>query len=126
MTSRNAAIADAVVPFAPKLNGKPETADTLEKAGHLILEMVGKAANAAEASYQQAVETSRKLSGQLRAAEDRIRELEVEVRRHQDRADRAEKWLYQISVEIEQKFRSIDDRRPSQSPVPQAVSGQKR
>ena len=58
MTSRNAAIADAVVPFAPKLNGKPETADTLEKAGHLILEMVGKAANAAEASYQQAVETS--------------------------------------------------------------------
>ena len=126
MTSRNAAIADAVVPFAPKLNGKPETADTLEKAGHLILEMVGKAANAAEASYQQAVETSCKLSGQLRAAEDRIQELEVEVRRHQDRADRAEKWLYQISVEIEQKFRSIDDRRPSQSPVPQAVSGQKR
>ena len=26
----------------------------------------------------------------------------MEVRRHQDRADRAEKWLYQISVEIEQ------------------------
>ena len=126
MSSRNAAIADAVVPFAPKLNGKPETADTLEKAGHLILEMVGKAANAAEASYQQAVETSRKISGQLRGAEDRIQELEVEVRRHQDRADRAEKWLYQISVEIEQKFRGIDDRRPSQPPVSQAVSGQKR
>ena len=52
------------------------------------------------AAYQQAVETSRKLSGQLRAAEGRIRELEVEIRRHQDRADRAEKWLYQISVEI--------------------------
>ena len=126
MSSRNAAIADAVVPFAPKLNGKPETADTLEKAGHLILEMVGKAANAAEASYQQAVETSRKLSGQLRGAEDRIQELEVEVRRHQDRADRAEKWLYQISVEIEQKFLGRDDRRPSQPPAPQVVSGQHR
>jgi len=104
MNSRNAAVPDAVVRFAPKPNGRAETGDTLEKAGHLILEMVDKAANAAEASYQQAVETSRKLSGQLRGAEDRIRELEAEVRRHQDRADRAEKWLYQISVEIEQKL----------------------
>jgi chromosome segregation ATPase len=104
MSSRNAAVPDAVVRFAPKPNGKAETGDTLEKAGHLILEMVDKAANAAEASYQQAVETSRKLSGQLRGAEDRIRELEAEVRRHQDRADRAEKWLYQISLEIEQKL----------------------
>jgi hypothetical protein len=33
-----------------------------------------------------------------------MRELEAKVRHHQDRADRAEKWLYQISVEIEQKF----------------------
>jgi hypothetical protein len=41
-------------------------------------------------------------------------------------ADRAEKWLYQISVEIEQKFRGIDDRHPSQPPVPQVFSGQKR
>jgi hypothetical protein len=126
VSSRNAAVPDAVVPFAPKVNGRPETGDTLEKAGHLILEMIGKAANTAEANYQQAVETSRKLSGQLRAAEDRIRELEVEIRRHQDRADRAEKWLYQISVEIEQKFRGSDDRRPSQQPPPPAVSGQKR
>jgi hypothetical protein len=72
MSSRNAAIADAVVPFAPKLNGKPETGDALEKAGRLILEMVGKAATAADQNYQQAVETSRKQSGQLRGAEDRI------------------------------------------------------
>jgi hypothetical protein len=125
MSSRNAAVPDAVV-LAPKVNGRPETGDTLEKAGHLILEIIGKAANAAEANYQQAVETSRKLSGQLRAAEDRIRELEVEVLRHQDRADRAEKWLYQISVEIEQKFRGSDDRRPLQQPPPPAVSGQYR
>jgi hypothetical protein len=126
MSSRNATVPDAVVPFAPKVKGRPETGDTLEKAGHLILEMIGKAANTAEANYQAAVETSRKLSGQLRAAEDRIRELEVEIRRHQDRADRAEKWLYQISVEIEQKFRGSDDRRPLQQPPPPAVSGQNR
>ncbi len=34
---------------------------------------------------------------------------------HQDRADRAEKWLYQISVEIEQKFFGRDENRPSQN-----------
>jgi hypothetical protein len=49
----------------------------------------------------------------------------LEVRRHQDRADRAEKWLYQISVEIEQKFLGKDDRRPSRPPAPQPGSGQK-
>ena len=114
MSSGNTAV---VAPFAPKVKGRPETGDALEKAGYLILEMIGKAANNAEANYQQAVETSRKLSGQLRAAEDRIRELEVEIRRHQDRADRAEKWLYQISVEIEQKFFGRDEDNAQPPPV---------
>ena len=101
MSDRGARATGSVVALEPKSNVRPEAGDPLEKAGHLILEMIGKAASAAEVNYQQVVETSRKLSGQLRGAEDRIRELEVEVRRHQDRADRAEKWLYQISVEIE-------------------------
>jgi chromosome segregation ATPase len=112
MSSRNAAVPDAVVPFAPKLNGKAETGDTLEKAGHLILEMVGKAANAAEANYQHAVDSNRKLSGQLRAAEDRIRELEAKVRHHEDRADRAEKWLHHVAIEIEEKFFGRDKAAP--------------
>ena len=56
----------------------------------------------------------------------RARLHEAQVRHHQDRADRAEKWLYQISVEIEQNFFGRDDSRPSQPPPPQAVSGQKR
>jgi hypothetical protein len=126
MDNRNAAVSNAIIPLAPKLNGNPDAGDTLEKAGHLILEMIGKAANAAEAGYQQAVESNRKLSGQLRGAEDRMRELEVEVRHHQDRSDRAEKWLYQISVEIEQQFLGTADRRPTQPSAPQVVSGQKR
>jgi hypothetical protein len=29
---------------------------------------------------------------------------DLHVRHHETRADRAEKWLYQISVEIEEKF----------------------
>jgi hypothetical protein len=104
MSNRNAAVADAVVPFAPKLNRRSETGDTLDRAGQAILGLLNKAASAAEANCQQAVEMANKLSGQVRAAEGRIRELEAQVRHHQDRADRAEKWLYQISVEVEQNF----------------------
>jgi predicted nucleic acid-binding Zn-ribbon protein len=90
------------------------------------LGLLNKAASAAEANCQQAVEMANKLSGQVRAAEGRIRELEAQVRHHQDRADRAEKWLYQISVEIEQNFFGRGDSRPLQPSPPQAVSGQKR
>jgi hypothetical protein len=52
---------------------------------------------------QTAFETSDDLS-QLRAAEERIRELEAKVRLLEDKADRAERWVYIIWVEIEQKF----------------------
>jgi len=76
----------------------------LDRAGQAILGSLHRAASAAEANYQQAVEMNRKLSAQLRAAEDRIRDLENKAQYHEYKADRAEKWLYQISVEIEQKF----------------------
>jgi hypothetical protein len=122
MSNRNAAVADAVVPFAPKLNRRSETDDTLDRAGQAILGLLSRAASAAEANCQQAVDMANKLSGQVRAAEGRIRELEAKVRHH--RADRAEKWLYQISVEIEQNFFGTGDSRPLQPPPPQAVSGQ--
>ncbi len=105
MSSNNGAgVAKAVVPFAPKSNAKSEAGDELDKAGQAILGALHRAAGAAEANYQQAVATANKLSDQLRAAEDRIRHLEGKVRHHEGRADRAEKWLYQISMEIEQKF----------------------
>ena len=106
----------AVIPLAPKLNARSDPNDPLEKAGHLILDMVGQAASIAEANYQQAVEMSCKLSAQLRGAEDRIRELEAKVRQQEDRADRAERWLHQVSVEIEQKFFGREDSRPLQPP----------
>ena len=50
----------------------------------------------------------------LRAAEQRIRELEANVRYFEDRADRAERWVYKIWVEIEQKFFGGDAVRFSQ------------
>jgi hypothetical protein len=97
----SAPVADAVVPFAPKSNA---SGDQLDRAGKAILGLLNRAASAAEANYQQAVEMANKLSAQVRTAEGRMRELEAKVRYHEDKADRAEKWLYQISVEIEQKF----------------------
>jgi hypothetical protein len=120
MSDRSAPV--AVVPFAPKSN---PSGDQLDRAGNAILGLLNRAASAAEANYQQAVEMANKLSAQVRAAEGRMRELEAKVRHHQDRADRAEKWLYQISVEIEQKFFGRDNNRASQPPPPQAVTVQK-
>jgi len=104
MADRDSGVTQAVVPFAPKSNARSDANDPLEKAGHLILDMVRQAAGNAQASYQQAVETSRKLAAQLRGAEDRMKELEAKLRHQEDRADRAEKWLHHISVEIEGQF----------------------
>ena len=120
MSDRGSGPAEAVIPLAPKLNARSDPNDPLDKAGHLILDMVGQAASIAEANYQQAVEVSRNLSAQLRGAEDRIRELEATIRQHAERADRAERWLHQVSVEIEQKFFAREKDRPSQPPPPQA------
>ena len=119
-------MAGSVVSLEPKANVRPEASDQLDKAGQAILGLLNRAATAAETNYQQAVEITHNLSAQLRAAEDRIRDLETKVRYHQDRADRAERWLYQISVEIEQNFLGRANDRSSQPPPPQAVSGQKR
>ena len=121
MSDRGSGPTEAVIPLAPKLNARSDPNDPLDKAGHLILDMVGQAASLAEANYQQAAEISRKLSAQLRGAEDRIRELEAKVRQQEERADRAERWLHQVSVEIEQKFFGKEDNRPLQPPSPQAA-----
>jgi uncharacterized protein YlxW (UPF0749 family) len=62
-------------------------------------------------------ETTEDLSAKLRAAEQRVKELEAKVRHYEDRADRAERWVYKIWVEIEQKFFGGDAVRFSQSPA---------
>ena len=47
---------------------------------------------------------AQKLSHQLRAAEDRIAELEAEVNIYREKADRAEQWLHRVYTEIEDRF----------------------
>jgi hypothetical protein len=87
MSDRSSGAAQTVVPLAPKSNGKLEAGDPLDAAGQAILGMLHRAADAAEANYQQTLKMAEKLSGQFRAAENQIRELEAKVRHHQDRAD---------------------------------------
>ena len=102
------------------------SADVLDRAGNAILELVTRAAGTAQADLQEAREAAERLAlqlqasrDQLRAAHDEINALKADVRHHRDRADRAEKWLHQISSEIEQKFLGADDRRPVFRGAPQ-------
>jgi len=96
---------DTVIPFGTT-GAAPVTdiADLLDSAGNTILGMLGRASEMAAEKSKQALDAVRKLSIQLQAAEARIKGLEADVRHHETRADRAEKWLYHISVEIEEKF----------------------
>ena len=121
MSDRGAGATEAVVKFAPKPNAKPEAGDPLDRAAQAILRLIHRAAADAEANHRQALETTHQLSAQLRAAEDRIRELEAHARHNEERAEQAERWLYQISVEIEQKFFGRTEARPSQPPPPEAL-----
>jgi hypothetical protein len=90
---------NSVVPFAPMDKG-----DGLDKAGESILKLLHKAAGVAEKNSQQALDVTQKLSHQLCAAEQRITDLEAEVERHRDRAERAEQWLHKVYTEIEDRF----------------------
>ena len=96
---------DSVIPFAPApKNGAPPSADQLDEAGQTILGLLHKAAGVAESNSQRALELAQKFSHQLRAAENRIVELEAEVANYQDKADRAEQWLHKVYTEIEDRF----------------------
>jgi hypothetical protein len=85
--------------------------DQLDKAGQSILHLLHRAADVAEENSRHALDMAQKLSHQLRAAEDRIAELEAEVAAYQDRAERAEQWLHKIYAVIEDRFLRDDQTR---------------
>jgi hypothetical protein len=101
---------DSVIPFAPAArSASADGVDQLDKAGQTILGLLHKAAGVAEANSQHALDMAQKISHQLRAAEDRIAELEAEVGMYQEKADRAEQWLHRVYTEIEDRFLRQDD-----------------
>ena len=119
--------ADIEAPVSDALETKNicSEAEIVDRAGSAILGLVGRAADAAAADLKEAREAAEKLADQLRAAHEQLRaahdqlraahdqvnDLKSDVRHYQDRADRAEKWLHQISSEIEQKFLGADNSR---------------
>ena len=78
--------------------------DQLEFLGQAILSLLHTAAGEAETVSRQALEKAQRLSRQLQAAQDRIAELEAEVRLFREKAERAEGWLSKISTEIEDRL----------------------
>jgi hypothetical protein len=96
---------EAVIPFAPVAkSAAPNDVDQLDTAGRTILSLLHKAAGVAEENSKHALDLAQKLSQQLKAAENRIAELETNVRYYQDRTERAEEWLHKIYSEIEEQF----------------------
>jgi len=89
---------------------KPDR-DQLDAAGQTILQLIHRAAGCAEENSRHALEMAQKLSHQLRAAEDRIAELEAEIDTYREKADRAEQWLHRVYTEIEDRFLRQSDGR---------------
>ena len=90
----------------------PDGVDQLDRAGQTILKLLHKAAGVAEQNSRHALDMARKLSHQLRAAEDRIAELEAEVDLYREKSDRAEQWLHKVYTEIEERFiRQAEEKR---------------
>jgi hypothetical protein len=94
---------EQVVKFEPKR--QPRSYDTtVEEAGQAIVAKNLRTAELANETCDRAMKLAHKLSLELRAAEDRINQLEAEVQLFRDRAARAEGWLQTIYKEIEEKL----------------------
>jgi len=108
----------SVIPYASKVQYTSSEADQLDRVGSAILGLINQAADTTETDLQTAREAAEKLADRLRAAQNRINQLEANVRYYQDRTDRAEKWLHQISSEIEQRFFGADNSRAARRHAP--------
>jgi hypothetical protein len=93
-----------VIPSAHAVEQADRSNNQLDEAGQAILQLLGRAADIAEGNNRQAIDKAQKLSHQLHAAEDRIRELEAKVASLRERADHAAQWLLTVHKEIEDRF----------------------
>jgi chromosome segregation ATPase len=97
-----------IIPFAKTAEGGRGDGSQLDSAGEAILQLLGKAADVADQNSRQAFDNAQRLSQQLRAAEDRIAQLEAELETYRDKAERAERWLHTVYTEIEDRFLKQD------------------
>ena len=109
---------EAAIPFAPAKAVNSD--DPLDHAGYLVMGMLEQAAAATAQNCQHAVDVAQKISFKLRAAQDRIKDLQAETAHYQERAERAEQWLQRISREIKQRF--LDEKADRSRPAPRHQS----
>jgi hypothetical protein len=96
---------ESAIPFTSTTKSAASNdGDQLDAAGQAILKLLHKGASVAEANSQRALEREQELSHQLRAATDRIVELEAEVQLYREKAERAEHWLHKILTEVEERL----------------------
>jgi hypothetical protein len=97
---------EKVIPFAPSPREQRQApdGDPLDRSGQAIVAMLQDAVDVAKLNCERAMDIAHKLSLKLREAEDRIAQLEGDIRHYQDRAARAEKWMHRIHSEIEDRF----------------------
>ncbi len=105
-----------IVPFAPVPKGQPEGHIVADDSGRTIVALLQRAAEMAKDDCARAMDLAHKLSFQLRAAEERARELEAEAAHFRDRAARAEAWLLRIHNEVEHTFFQKKERDSRQAP----------
>ena len=105
-----------IVPFAPTPKGQSDANVVADDSGRSIVALLQRAAEMAKEDCARAMDLAHKLSFQLRAAEERVRELEADAGHFRDRAARAEAWLLRIHNEVEQTFFQKKERDPRQVP----------
>src|SRR5262245_16924415 len=88
----------------PKFAPKARDDDPTDQSGRAVVAMLQQAATLSNENCDRAMNLAHKLSVQLRAAEDRINQLQAEVEHFQHRAAHAENWLRVIEKEIEKKL----------------------
>src|SRR5215510_310130 len=92
MSEHGADTPEQVLKFVP--TERPRTyGPVVEEAGEAIVAKIRKAAELSNENCDRAMKLAHKLSMQLRAAEERISQLEAEVELFRHRAVRAEYWL---------------------------------
>jgi hypothetical protein len=102
MNGRSADIPRQVLEYAPKKRLRMDS-EFSDESAHAIIAMLQNAADQSN-DCERAMSIADELTRQLRAAEDRINQLETEMQAFRDRAVRAETWLQLIQQEIEEHF----------------------
>src|SRR5207302_10288660 len=87
MVERPGTATKKIIPFAPTPKAEAATdGDPVERSGQAIVALLREAADVAKETCERAVHTADQLAVKLRAAEDRIKELEGDVQHYQVRS----------------------------------------